>query len=77
VWLDRYLLHIKFRKGSTDNKLYLRTNVKGILIIEVFVIDIIFGGNDELCNKFSEEMKSEFDMSMIGEMKFLLGLQIA
>jgi hypothetical protein len=56
--------------------LYLKTNEKGILIIEVFVDDIIFGGNDELYKKFSEEMKSEFEMSMIGEMKFFLGLKI-
>ena len=42
----------------------------------IFVDDIVFGGNDEESDKFAEEMKNEFEMSMIGEMKFFLGLQI-
>ena len=41
------------------------------------VDDIIFGSNkDELAKGFAEEMKSEFEMSMIGELSFYLGLQI-
>ena len=48
----------------------------GPLIIIVFVDDIIFGGNDEASEKFFEDMKNELDMSMIGEIKFFLGLQI-
>ena len=46
----------------------------GLLIIIVFVDDIIFGGNDEASDKFLEDIKNEFEMSMIGEMKFFLGL---
>ena len=42
----------------------------------IFVDDIIFGGNDEASNKFSEDTKNDFEMIMIGEMKFFLGLQI-
>ena len=44
------------------------------MIIIVFADDIIFGGNDEDRNQFFEDMKNEFEMSMIGEMKFFLGL---
>ena len=36
---------------------------------------IIFGGNDKASNKFLEDMKNEFEMSMIGEMNFFLGLK--
>ena len=46
------------------------------MILVIFVDDIIFGGNDEESEKFAEEMKKEFEMSMIGEMKYFLGLQI-
>jgi hypothetical protein len=46
------------------------------LIIEAFVNGIIFVGNDGLFKNFLEEMRSEFEMSMISEMKFFLGLQI-
>ena len=37
----------------------------------------MFGSNrDELAKGFAKEMKSEFEMSMIGELSFYLGLQI-
>ena len=37
----------------------------------------MFGSNrEELAKGFAEEMKSEFEMSMIGELSFYLGLQI-
>ena len=65
-----------FAKGMTDCNLYLKEIENGLLIIVIFVNDIIFEGNDEEIDKFSEEMKNEFEMSMIGEMKFFLGLQI-
>ena len=74
--LDRYLSKFECIKGTTDGNLYLRKIDDGLFIIVIFV-DIIFGGNDEESDKFAEEMKNEFEMSMIGEMKFFLGLQIA
>ena len=71
-----YLSKIGFIKGTTYGNLYLRKNDDGLFIIVIFVDDIIFRGNDEESDKFSKEMKNEFEMSMIGEMKFFLGLQI-
>ena len=44
------------------------------MIILIFDDDIIFGGNDEASDKFSKEIKNEFEMSVIGEMNFFLGL---
>ena len=39
--------------------------------------DIIFGStNEEMCEAFGEAMKSEFEMSMLGEINFFLGLQV-
>ena len=72
--LDKYLAKFGFSKGTTNKNLYLKEIENGLLIIIVFVDDIIFWGNDEARNKFSEDMKNEFEMSMIGEMKFFLGL---
>jgi hypothetical protein len=49
-----------------------------ILIIEVYVDDIIFGSDDDmLSQKFSKDMQSEFEMSLLGELNFFLGLQIS
>ena len=43
----------------------------------MYVDDIMFGTNkDNLVQWFANEMKSEFEMSMIGENSFYLGLQI-
>jgi hypothetical protein len=48
-----------------------------LLIALVYVDDIIFGCNkDSLVQWFSSAMEFEFEMSMIGELSFFLGLQI-
>ena len=52
----------------------MREIEKGLLVIVTFVNDIIFRGDDEASDKFTDEMKKEFEMSMIGEMKYFLGL---
>ena len=36
----------------------------------------MFTRNDDLCKSFSKEMGKEFEMSMFGEIKFFVGLQI-
>ena len=49
-----------------------------MIIIEVYVNDIIFGSDDDrLTQQFSKDMQSEFEMSLFGELKFFLGLQIS
>lgn len=52
--------------------MYLRTNSGGLLNIAVFIDYIIFEGNNEASEKFSE-VKIDFEMSMIGEKKYFLG----
>lgn len=79
IWyarLDKYLAKLGFAKGTADSNLYLKEIEDGLLVIVMFVDDIIFGGNEEASDKFADDMKSEFEMSMIGEMKYFLGLQI-
>uniref|UniRef100_A0A2N9H8V4 non-specific serine/threonine protein kinase n=1 Tax=Fagus sylvatica TaxID=28930 RepID=A0A2N9H8V4_FAGSY len=50
---------------------------KDMLIVQIYVDDIIFGStNENLCKEFSKTMQDEFEMSMMGELKFFLGLQI-
>ena len=49
-----------------------------MIIIEVYVDDIIFGSDDDrLSQQFAKDMKSEFEMSLLGELNFFLGLQIS
>ena len=48
-----------------------------MLIVQIYVDDIIFGAtNENMCKEFSKCMQGEFEMSMMGELNFFLGLQI-
>jgi hypothetical protein len=43
----------------------------------VYVDDIVFGGSSHsLVVSFAEDMRKEFEMSMMGELQFFLGFQI-
>ena len=75
--LDKYLQKKGFKKGGVDINLYIKANENELLIVVVYVDDIMFGSKKYgLAKGFAEEMKSEFEMSMIGEITFYLGLQI-
>ena len=48
-----------------------------MLLVQIYVDDIIFGATNELlCKEFSKCMQGEFEMSMMGELNYFLGLQI-
>ena len=47
------------------------------MVVQIYVDDIIFGSTKEiLCTEFSDIMKSEFEMSLMSELQFFLGLQV-
>ncbi|GJX59462.1 retrovirus-related pol polyprotein from transposon TNT 1-94 [Tanacetum coccineum] len=51
---------------------------KHILLVQIYVDDIIFASTDpKACDIFSNEMSSKFQMSMMGQMSFFLGLQVS
>ena len=63
--------------GKIDTTLFVKTKENDMLLIQIYVDDILFGvTNVSLCENFSKCMHSEFEMSMIGELNFFLGLQI-
>jgi hypothetical protein len=75
--LEKYLQQTGFRKGSANNNLYIKVSQSNILLIEVYVDDIIFGSDDDrLIQKFAKDMQNEFEMVLLGELSFFLGLQI-
>jgi hypothetical protein len=48
-----------------------------MISVVVYVDDIIFGINlTTLRRKFATKMQEEFEMSMLGELSFFLGLQV-
>ena len=48
-----------------------------ILIVQIYVDDIIFRStNEKLCKDFESCMKKDFEIRMMGELNYFLGLQI-
>ena len=75
--LDKYLQDKGFKRGSVDNNLYIKTECDDLLIVLVYVDDIIFGCTNNLSvQSFTNFMKFEFEMSMIGELSYFLGLSV-
>ncbi|WVZ64320.1 LOW QUALITY PROTEIN: hypothetical protein U9M48_013859 [Paspalum notatum var. saurae] len=73
--LKSFLLKSGFVMGSVDKTLFLLSRGGDTLII--YVDDIIFGGlSHALVSSFAEQMSREFEMSLMGELQFFLGLQI-
>jgi hypothetical protein len=66
-----------FEMGKVDQTLFLLKQVRDILIVQVYVDDIVFGGSsNSLVARFADDMSREFEMSMMGEFQFFLRLQI-
>ena len=60
-----------------DTTLFRETFKNDILICQIYVDDIIFRTyNVSLGREFAESMQVEFEMSMMGELKIFLGIQI-
>jgi hypothetical protein len=68
AWYGRlrgFLFEIGF---DMDQTLFLLRQGRDILIVQVYVDDIVFGGSsNSLVARFAEDMSREFEMSMMGE----------
>ena len=66
-----------FVKGKIDPTLFIKTEGNDVIMVQVYVDDIIFGStNPILCTNFSNLMTTRFEMSMLRELTFFLGLQV-
>ncbi|WVZ63995.1 LOW QUALITY PROTEIN: hypothetical protein U9M48_013581 [Paspalum notatum var. saurae] len=75
--LKSFLLKSGFVMGSVDKTLFLLSRGGDTLIVQIYVDDIIFGGSSHvLVSSFAEQMSREFEMNLMGELQFFLGLQI-
>ncbi|GJZ63818.1 retrovirus-related pol polyprotein from transposon TNT 1-94 [Tanacetum coccineum] len=75
--LSNFLVSKGFLKGSINLTLFITKHGKDILIMQIYVDDSIFGStNPKLSKRFEKLMHNKFEMSMMGELKFFLGIQI-
>jgi hypothetical protein len=71
------LLEHRYVMGSVDKTLFTLNHDTDFLLIQIYVDDIIFGGSSHtLVSRFQKMMDSEFQMSMMGELTFFLGIQV-
>ncbi|GJX64575.1 retrovirus-related pol polyprotein from transposon TNT 1-94 [Tanacetum coccineum] len=75
--LSNFLMSKGFTKGTINPTLFTIKYGEDILLVQIYVDDIIFGStNPKFSKRFEKLMHSRFEMSLMGEMKFFLGLQI-
>ncbi|KAL8126439.1 hypothetical protein AgCh_013647 [Apium graveolens] len=65
-------------KGTIDKTLFYKKHGAYMILVQIYVDDINFGStNQKLCQRFSRLMQSEYEMSMMGELSYFLGLQVS
>ena len=78
AWYDRlrdFLLSKGFKMKKVDTTLFTKKIGNDLFVLQIYVDDIIFGSiNQDFYEEFGNMMANEFDMSMIGELSYFLGL---
>ena len=74
---SQFLIENHFTRGTINKTLFHRSFNGSSIFVQIYVDDIIFGSIDEkLCSNFAKLMQSKYEMSMMGELKYFLGLQV-
>ena len=75
--LSKFLLENHYSMGAVDKTLFVKHQDKDMILVQIYVDDMIFWStNHLLCEEFAKCMSQEFEMSLMGELTFMLGLQI-
>jgi hypothetical protein len=75
--LRDFLIANTFKVGKADPTLFTKTCDGDLFVCQIYVDDIIFGStNQKSCEEFSRVMMQKFEMSMMGELNYLLGFQV-
>ncbi|GKA37710.1 retrovirus-related pol polyprotein from transposon TNT 1-94 [Tanacetum coccineum] len=79
AWYDRlkaFLVKHDYNMGMVDNTLFTKNKGSNLIIVQIYVDDIYLVQLVKSCDDFAKIMHNEFEMSMVGELIFFLGLQI-
>jgi len=75
--LSNFLLTKGYAIGAVDKTFFIRKHTSDVILVQVYVDDIIFrSNNNSMYEEFVVAMQGEFEMSMIGELTYFLGLQV-
>jgi hypothetical protein len=80
VWYERlrdFFLSKGFKMEKVDTTLFTKKPRNDLFVLQIYVDDIIFGSiNQDFYEEFRKMMANEFEISIIGELSYFLGLQI-
>ncbi|KAK1553149.1 hypothetical protein Q3G72_029697 [Acer saccharum] len=80
AWYERltqFLVDNNYTRGSVDKTLFIKRDNDELFIAQIYVDDIVFGStNNTKVQQFVDVMSLEFEMSLVGELSYFLGLQI-
>src|ERR1044072_1704243 len=80
AWYERlteFLINHGYHKGGIGKALFVKNDRGKLMIAQIYVDDIVFGGmSDKMVEQFVYQMKSQFEMSLVGELNYFLGLQV-
>jgi hypothetical protein len=61
---------------SIDKTLFTLNHGNDFLLVQIYMDGIVFGGSSHVLVSSFQEMMEEFQMSMMGELTFSLGIQV-
>jgi hypothetical protein len=77
VRLKTFLLEYGYMMGSVDKTLFTLKHAYDFLLVQIYMDDIIFDDSSHsLVSIFQEMVENEFQVSMMGELTFFLGIQV-
>ena len=75
--MTKFLIEKGFEIGKIDSTLFTKRFNGQLFVCQIYVDDIIFGStNLHFSEKFGRLMLKKFEVSMMSQLKFFLGLQI-
>lgn len=77
--IDNYLASLGFKRSFSEPTLYVKKEGDETLrIISLYVDDLLVtGGIDVMLTNFKDKIRSMFEMSNLGEMSYLLGMEVS
>ena len=80
AWYERlsdYLAKKGYSREGVDSTLSIKRRNIDVIVAQIYVDDIVFGATSHnMVNHFMEHMSFEFEMCLVGELTYFLGLQV-
>ncbi|KAH9743540.1 hypothetical protein KPL70_003341 [Citrus sinensis] len=80
AWYERlinFLLENGYKQEGVDRTLFIKQLNSRILVVQIYVDDIVFGSTSSYhVHEFVSQMKRKFEISMVGELTYFLGLHM-